>query len=182
MLGVLACALQSAEAKNNRGAAALPSMRKSQSGFTLIEVMIVVAIIGIIASVAMPSMRNYAARAKVSEAILILTNCRNQIQEVYVSGSDLPGADNWGCEATNPSKYVASVSTTDNGIVTVRLGNQVGDLRLAQFYVTMAPLNGAGQVMDEDDVGTPVRRWRCGSTLDGTDLKRDFLPQSCSGG
>jgi type IV pilus assembly protein PilA len=156
--------------------------RGKQSGFTLIEVMIVVAIIGIIASVAMPSMRNYAARAKVTEALMLLNNCRNQIQEVYTSGSDLPGADNWGCEATNPSKYVASVSTTDNGVVKVRLGNQVGDLRLAQFDITLAPLNGAGQPMDEDDLGTPVRRWRCGSTVDGTDLKRDFLPSSCSGG
>jgi type IV pilus assembly protein PilA len=155
--------------------------RRSQ-GFTLIEVMIVVAVIGIIASIAMPAFRNYVARAKVSEALLLLTNCRNQIQEVYLSGSDLPGADNWGCEATNPSKYVASVSTSENGIVVVKLGNQVNDLRLSQFDITLAPLDGAGQVMDEDDLGTPVRRWRCGSPTDGTDLKRDFLPASCSGG
>jgi type IV pilus assembly protein PilA len=160
----------------------LLSNRKSQSGFTLIEVMIVVAVIGILASVAMPTMRTYSARAKVTEALVLLSNCRNQIQEVYLSGSNLPGPDGWGCEAINPSRFVSTISTTNEGIVRLTLGNQVGDLRLAQFDITLAPLNSAGSVMGEDDLGTPVRRWRCGSPIDGTDLKRDFLPSSCSGG
>ena len=157
-------------------------MARRESGFTLIELMIVVAIIGILASVAMPQFRDYAARAKVSEALVQLTNCRNIIQEVYLSGGSLPGIGNWGCEAENPSKFVERITTTENGIAVVTLGGQIGDLRLSQKDITMAPMNSAGAVMTDIDVGTPVRRWRCGAPGDGTDLSSNFLPSSCRGG
>jgi len=154
---------------------------QTQSGFTLIEVMIVVAVIGILASVAMPAYRDYAARAKVTEAIVQLNNCRNTVQEVYMAGGALPGIGNWGCEAENPSKFVERIATTSEGIVIVTIGGQVGDLRLSQKDVTMAPLNASNDVMSDVDIGTPVRRWRCGGVGDGTDLNPNFLPSSCRG-
>jgi type IV pilus assembly protein PilA len=157
------------------------SSPQRQSGFTLIEVMIVVAIIGILASVAMPAFRDYSARAKVTEALVQLTNCRNTIQEVYMSGGSLPGVDSWGCEAESPSKFVERISTTNEGIVKVTLSSNVADLRLAFHDVTMAPLSSSGALMTDLDVGTPVRRWRCGSPADGTDLSPNFLPASCRG-
>ncbi|MGQ0653717.1 MAG: pilin [Betaproteobacteria bacterium] len=157
-------------------------MARRQAGFTLIELMIVVAIVGILASVAMPQFRDYVARAKITEALVQLTNCRNIIQEVYLSGGSLPGIGNWGCEAENPSKYVERITTTDNGIVVLTIGGQVGDLRLSQKDITMAPLNAGNNVMTDVDMGTPVRRWRCGSPGDGTDLSTNFLPSSCRGG
>ena len=72
--------------------------RSAQAGMTIIEVIIVVAIIGILASVLMPSVRSYTARAKVSEAMLALSGCRNVIHDIYVSGSNVPAIDSWGCE------------------------------------------------------------------------------------
>ena len=156
-------------------------MGTGQKGFTLIEFMSVVAVIGILASVLLPQVRSYQARAKVSEAILAFSNCRNMIHEVYLSGSNIPGADNWGCEVEKPSRYVERIRTDDAGVIRITLGNQIGDLRLAIHAITMAPLNGAGMIMREDDLGTPVRRWRCGSTIDGTDVKPDYLPSSCRG-
>ena len=156
--------------------------RSSQSGFTLIEVMIVVAIIGILAAVAMPMFRDYSARAKVTEAMVQLTNCRNIIQEVYMSGGSLPGVDSWGCEAENPSKFIERISTTNEGVVKVTLSSNVADLRLAFHDITMAPMNSAGTPMSDLDMGSPVRRWRCGSPADGTDLSNNFLPASCRGG
>ena len=155
--------------------------RHGETGFTLIEVMIVVAVIGILTSIAMPAFRDYSARSKVTEALIQLTNCRNVIQEVYTSGGSLPGIGNWGCEAENPSKFVERITTTDVGIVLVTLGGQVNDLRLSQKDVSMAPLNASGQVMSDLDVGSPVRRWRCGAPGDGTDLNPNFLPSSCRG-
>ena len=156
-------------------------MGTGQKGFTLIEFMSVVAVIGILASVLLPQVRSYQARAKVSEAILAFSNCRNMIHEVYLSGANIPGADNWGCEVEKPSRYVERIRTDDAGVIRITLGNQIGDLRLAIHDITMAPLNGAGMIMREDDLGTPVRRWRCGSTIDGTDVKPDYLPSSCRG-
>jgi type IV pilus assembly protein PilA len=156
--------------------------RSSQSGFTIIEVMIVVTIIGILAAVAMPMFRDYSARAKVTEAMVQLTNCRNIIQEVYMSGGALPGVDSWGCEAENPSKFVERISTTNEGIVKVTLSSNVGDLRLAFHDISMTPINSSGQPMSDLDMGSPVRRWRCGAPADGTDLSANFLPASCRGG
>lgn len=155
--------------------------RNAQAGFTLIEVAIVAAVIGILASILMPQVRTYTARTKVSEAILALTHCRNHIHEVYLAGNDIPGADNWGCEVERPSRFVERIRTTDEGVIRLTLGNEIGDLRLSIHDITMAPLNGAGNLMREDDLGTPVRRWRCGATADGTDVKAEFLPSSCRG-
>lgn len=156
-------------------------MKTRQAGLTIIELIIVVAIIGILASILMPQVRSYQARTKVSEAIFALTNCRNVIHEIYLSGSDIPGADNWGCEVERPTRFVERIRTDDAGVIHLTLGNEIGDLRLAIHDITLAPLNGTGLVMREEDLGTPVRRWRCGAAADGTDVKVEFLPSSCRG-
>src|SRR5205823_14375339 len=93
-------------------------MRKIQQGFTLIELMIVVAIIGILAAVALPAYQDYTIRAKMSEIILAMSACRTSITEVYQSGGTAPAANNWGCEGGVMSKYVAGISTNTNGVVT----------------------------------------------------------------
>ena len=61
-------------------------MKTMQKGFTLIELMIVVAIIGILAAVALPAYQDYTIRAKMSEVILAMSACRTSITEVYQSG------------------------------------------------------------------------------------------------
>ena len=152
-------------------------MKKGQSGFTLIEIMLVVAIIGILAVVAVRAANDYAVRAKVSEAVLALTNCRTVISEIYQSADTLPGPNNWGCEAAGSSKFVDTITTTDKGIIRVGLRG-VGDLRIDFHTISLAPLDNTGTLMT--DVG-PVARWRCGAAADGTDLSVEFLPASCRG-
>lgn len=154
---------------------------RAQTGFTIIELLAVVAIMGILVVLLMPSIRGYQARAKVSEAMLMIFQCRNQVSEVYASGSDIPAPNTWGCEADKPSRYVDSLYTKDDGTIVVRLGNEIGDLRLSLHEITLTPLNGSGNVMGESDLGTPIRRWRCGNAGDGTDIKIDYLPSSCRG-
>ena len=152
-------------------------MKRVQSGFTLIEVMIVVVILGVLATIAIRAANGYAVRAKVSEAILALTTCRTLIAEVYMSGDYIPAANEWGCEASNASKFVDTISTTDEGIVKVGIRG-VGDLRVDFHTLTLAPLDASGNLMSS--LGR-VARWRCGSTVDGTDVNADLLPGTCRG-
>jgi len=150
---------------------------KRQSGFTIIEIMIVTVIIGILAVVAIRAMNSYAARAKVTEAMNALGNCRTLIAEVYISGDYIPDANEWGCESTNTSKYVSAISTTAAGIIQVDLRG-MGDLRLDTHRITMAPLDTTGNLMSS--LGR-VARWRCGAASDGTDVSVEFLPGTCRG-
>jgi len=152
-------------------------------GFTLVELMGVIAIMGVLFILVMPYIRGYTIRAKVTEAMMALAQCRNQVYEVYASGNDLPASnDSYGCEADHPSRFVDAVNTTADGVILVTLGNQIGDLRLALFHISLAPLNGSGLRMSDADLGTPVRRWRCGSSIDGTDTEiHNYLPVTCRG-
>jgi len=148
-------------------------------GFTLIELMIVVAIIGILAAVAMPAYQDYSTRAKMSEVVLALANCRGTVTEFYQgsAGASAPGAGNWGCESGATSKYVAAVDTDPNGMITVTVRNIPG---LNGQVVTLRPMANATTPSDVTvNIGTGVYGWRCGNAGDGTNVSPRYLPGSC---
>jgi type IV pilus assembly protein PilA len=152
--------------------------RSMQKGFTLIELMIVVAIIGILAAVALPAYQDYTKKAKMSEVILAASGCRTSITEIYQSATSAtaPGAGNWGCESsTATSKYVAKVETDANGKVTVT-AQGFNDAAIDNKTVILAPRKADGTALAATDIPVQVSSWLCGST-DASIIK--FLPGSC---
>ena len=161
--------------------------RSMQKGFTLIELMIVVAIIGILAAVALPAYQDYTKRAKMSEAILAASSCRTSITETIQSASSgtAIAGNGWGCEVSTGSgtKYVATVTTAagtstgavGGGLITVTSQNIGAG---ADGTVKLAPCAAASTTFGtctQPDMGTSVNSWLCGP---GT-VQAKFLPGSC---
>ena len=155
--------------------------RTMQQGFTLIELMIVVAIIGILAAVALPAYKDYTIKAKMSEVLLAASGCRTTITEVFQTNtaSGGPGANNWGCEsASATSQYVSSVATSDAGRITVTIATALD----SQFtgnnnVVILEPRNATGQALGAPTTtSVQVNQWACGST---SDVVLKYLPGSC---
>lgn len=163
-------------------------MNTAQKGFTLIELMIVIAIIGILAAVALPAYQDYTARAKLSEAVLAASTCRTTVSEVYQSaGNNIPKANAWGCEvgsnATPSTKYVQKVETDKDGIIKVTTTKATDLPTVAQnktFF--MAPMAADGTtVVSAADAGTVISSWKCGPTAGGQKgtMPPKYLPGSC---
>lgn len=155
--------------------------KRLQQGFTLIELMIVVAIIGILAAVALPAYQDYTIRAKMSEVILALSACRTSITEVYQSGGSPPIANGWGCEAaTSATKYVSGITSTADGVVTA--GVQSIAAAVDGTIVSLAPLCSTAAVATWNvNSGSGLFGWRCGNSGDGTTTSVKYLPGSCRG-
>ncbi|MBX3635434.1 MAG: pilin, partial [Rubrivivax sp.] len=147
-----------------------------QQGFTLIELMIVVAIIGILAAVALPAYQDYTIKARVSEVVLAASQCRTTVSEVYqTGGATSPGGGNWGCEtASQSSRFVNSVATDDNGVITVTAASTTDLGAASAGTITLTPIDTAGNPLTYTP-STQVAGFRC---QPGT-MPAKFLPGSC---
>ena len=157
-------------------------MKKNQQGLTLIELMIVIAIIGILGALALPAYQDYTVRAKVAELLLATDACKTSVSEAISSATEanvaasLPKA----C-ASQTSKYVSGISADANGVITV-VGNHEalrGSTSASANSITLVPLQAGDTVINGNtDGGKSITGWRCGpASNNGLPVK--YLPASC---
>ena len=152
---------------------------KAQSGFTLIELMIVVAIIGILAAVALPAYEDYVIKAKTGEGVLSLSQCRTSVSEVYQTANvnDTVGANNWGCgEGLTQTQYVSLIQTDSNGVITVTLRNI--DSAVDGSTIQLVPEVTFGSAAVIGDIPVQLSGFDCVSG-GGNAILEQYLPGSC---
>ena len=162
-------------------------MKKLQKGFTLIELMIVVAIIGILAAIAIPAYQDYTIRAQVSEGMTLAAAAKAAVAETYLNTGTAPAnreiAGMSGDATDTFGKYVASVDVA-NGTITVLYGNEAN----AKIQVSGADQLDLVPYLTGDESVT----WQCGfapangsATLmaagasNGSNLEPRYLPAAC---
>lgn len=145
-------------------------MKKVQQGFTLIELMIVVAIIGILAAIAIPAYQDYTIRAQVSEGLNLSAGAKAAVTEYFQDQGAFP-TDNVEAGIEVPAnilgKYVSTVAVA-NGIITVTYSNaapQSANAAINGLTLTMTPVNNTGSVS-----------WTCAG---GGGLLPKWLPAAC---
>ena len=162
-------------------------MKSFQKGFTLIELMIVIAIIGILAAIAIPAYQNYIIRSQVTEGLSLADNYETAVAEFYQNNGTFPaGVSVAGSSTTIPmpgasvGKYVSAITVDANGNVKIAYGGSQASSKLPATQVLFL------------NVGTDTNgdvAWVCGTqvaptgvTLNGaaaTNIPAQYLPSSC---
>ena len=159
-------------------------MSARQQGLTLIELMIVIAVIGILGALALPAYQDYTIRAKVSEMLLAANGCKTAVTEAISSSSaaDVSATLPKACDSQS-SKYVSAIAVDANGVITVT-GNQDalrGSTSASANAIALTPLqSGDTPIKGSTDGGKSISGWRCGPASSNP-LPTKYLPASCKG-
>jgi type IV pilus assembly protein PilA len=142
-------------------------MNQMQKGFTLIELMIVVAIIGILAAIAIPAYQDYITRSKVTELVTAASACKASVSEYAQSQNSLPAnISEAGC-SNNSSQYATGLTVGANGVITVA----------ARTGGTALPTAAAGNVVLTPTLNatTGTVSWACTNST----IPSKYLPANC---
>ncbi|KRG60729.1 fimbrial protein [Stenotrophomonas koreensis] len=142
---------------------------KKQQGFTLIELMIVVAIIAILAAIALPAYQDYVARSQVSEGATLASGAKTAVAEQYANTGALTGIDNTAAglapAGSITGKYVSGV-TVANGIITVAFNKTDTSAKIKSGALVYTPTDRGGSI-----------EWACNGS--GTTIADKYLPSAC---
>jgi len=139
-------------------------MKRVQQGFTLIDLMIVVAIVGILAAIALPAYQDYVVRSKVSEGAATAAACKTSVAEYLASKNSMPADMTAAGCSTTPSQYVSAIDVT-GGTINVTLQNVGGSPTANGLLYKLAPCVS----------GSAVTSWDC----TGSTVPAKYLPAVC---
>ena len=158
-------------------------MQQRSQGFTLVELMIVIAIIGILAALAIPAYQDYTIRAQVQEGLALSVQTRNAVTEAYMaSGSGPESREQAGLSANaadTQGRYVASVDIVDSEVI-ITFGNEANRIiRDKMLYMTpYVAGDGVTLVWKCGNAAVPEGE-ALGAEAAATDLENSYLPQTC---
>lgn len=141
-------------------------MKKKQQGFTLIELMIVVAIIGVLASIALPAYSDYLARSQMSEAMLLASGPKSAVAETHANKGVWPATNSAAgvaAASTIQGRYVSKVEITTGGVITAYLRSSNISARIRGQKLWLIPQDTAGGY-----------EWSCDSSVG-----KRYLPAVC---
>lgn len=136
--------------------------QKAQKGFTLIELMITVAIVGILAAVALPAYQDYTIRAQITEGMSLAAGAKSTVAEFHANRGALPADDEEAGYSGAVGKYVTGVTITAGAIEATMGGD--ANANIAGATITLTPTEDASGVLT----------WECTSSADAK-----YLPSSC---
>jgi type IV pilus assembly protein PilA len=144
-------------------------MKTVQKGFTLIELMIVVAIIAILAAIAIPAYQDYTIRSQVSEGAVLADGAKTAVAEFYTTSGHFPAnytSAGLAKETSIKGQYVTQVAIgTGTGLITATYGGKASD-KIKNATLLLSPTTSAGSIT-----------WRC--KAGSTTMKPNYLPSNC---
>ncbi|WP_455207531.1 pilin [Kaarinaea lacus] len=141
-------------------------MNTSQQGFTLIELMIVVAILGFLATVALPAYQAYTDRTKISEVLLVADSAKSSVSDYYMSANQMPVSTSQANINTNigQSKYIGAITFTTTSTT-------------ATITYTLQNTSVSGNIAMVGTASTNGIQWECDTPA--TTVENKYLPMNC---
>jgi len=156
------------------------TMQKVQKGFTLIELMIVIAIVGILAAIALPAYQDYTVRAKMAEPMAYLAEAKTTLSEYYATQNAFPSVTEAGLNTNPDTDIVASIKYTGTGTGAGRVGVTIKEANIpgaaAGVGFSLSPVTTSG---------SRTLQWVCGTTNQASGVTSavaaKYLPSTCRG-